>query len=154
MSSVPQRLAVAYGPTRRRERAVALPRACNTRSSDLAERELQSAGGALAAPAPPATSGEGQVSPPARSSRPTGRPHTSRHVWTTSTSSGTVPDRTEEEQAQAQGEQDAAMALAEEDHWQIVGGGMLTVHPVEESVPRAHRCAYLDGPPPCSATGR
>ena len=52
---------------------------------------------------------------------------------------------TEEEQAQAQGEQDAAMALAEEDHWQIVGGGMLTVHPVEEWVPRAHRRAYLAG---------
>ena len=51
----------------------------------------------------------------------------------------------EEEQAQAQGEQDAAMALAEEDRWQIAGGGMLTVHPVEEWVPRAHRRAYLDG---------
>ncbi|WP_433027543.1 hypothetical protein [Actinomycetospora sp. CA-053990] len=52
---------------------------------------------------------------------------------------------TEEEQAQAQGEQDAAMALAEEDHWQIVGGGMLTVHPTEEWVSRAHRRAYLAG---------
>ena len=52
---------------------------------------------------------------------------------------------TEQEQAQAQGEQDASIALAEEDHWQIVGGGMLTVHPVEEWVPRAHRRAYLDG---------
>ncbi|MDD7923051.1 hypothetical protein [Actinomycetospora chibensis] len=51
----------------------------------------------------------------------------------------------EEELAQAQGEQDAAMALAEEDHWQIVGGGMLTVHPFGEWVPRAHRRAYLAG---------
>jgi hypothetical protein len=62
-----------------------------------------------------------------------------------STSSGTVPDMTEQEQAQAQGEQDAAIALADEDRWQIAGGGMLTVHPVEEWVPRACRRAYLDG---------
>jgi hypothetical protein len=52
---------------------------------------------------------------------------------------------TEEEQARAQGEQDAAIALAEEDRWRIAGGGMLTVHPVEEWVPRPHRRAYLDG---------
>ncbi len=69
----------------------------------------------------------------------------SGYVWTTSTTAGTVPNMTEEEQAQAQGEQDAAIALAEEDDWQIVSGGMLTVHPVEEWVPRARRRAYLDG---------
>ena len=68
-----------------------------------------------------------------------------RRVWTTSSSSGTVLDMTEQEQAQAQGEQDAAIALAEEDHWRIVGCRMLTVHPVEEWVPRAHRRANLDG---------
>lgn len=39
----------------------------------------------------------------------------------------TVPDMTEQEHAQAQGEQDAAIALAEEDRWQITGGGTLTV---------------------------
>lgn len=49
------------------------------------------------------------------------------------------------EQAQAQGEQDASIALADEDYWQIAGGGMPTVRPVEEWVPRAHRRAYLDG---------
>lgn len=52
---------------------------------------------------------------------------------------------TEQEQAQAQGEQDAAIALAEEDRWRMAGGGMLTVYPVEEWVPRAHRRTYLDG---------
>jgi hypothetical protein len=52
---------------------------------------------------------------------------------------------TEEERAQAQGEQDAVIALVEEERWQIVSGGMLTVTPVEEWVPRAHRRAYLNG---------
>ncbi len=52
----------------------------------------------------------------------------------------------EQAQAQAQGEQEAAIALVEEDSWQIADGGMLTVHPVEECDPRAHRRAYLDGP--------
>jgi hypothetical protein len=52
---------------------------------------------------------------------------------------------TEREQAQAQGEQDAAIALADEDRWRMAGGGMLTVYPVEEWVPRAHRRDYLDG---------
>ena len=52
---------------------------------------------------------------------------------------------TEHEQAQAQGEQDASIALAEEDHRRVAGGGMLTVHPIEEWVPRAHRRAYLAG---------
>lgn len=56
-----------------------------------------------------------------------------------------MPDMTEQEQAQAQGEQDASIALAEEDYWQIVGGGILTVRPLEEWVPRAHLRAYLDG---------
>ncbi|MFC5137236.1 hypothetical protein ACFPK1_03275 [Actinomycetospora rhizophila] len=56
-----------------------------------------------------------------------------------------MPGITENEQAQAQGEQDASIALAEEDYWRIAGGGMLTVRPVEEWVPRAHRRAYLDG---------
>ncbi|MEJ2865903.1 hypothetical protein [Actinomycetospora flava] len=55
---------------------------------------------------------------------------------------------TEQQQARAQGEQDAAIALAEEDHWQIAGGGMLAVRPVEDWVPRAHRRAYLDGAAP------
>ena len=66
-------------------------------------------------------------------------------LWTPPSCSGTVPDMTEREQAQAQGEQDAAIALAEEEHRRIAGGGMLTVHPVEEWVPRAHRRTYLDG---------
>ena len=52
---------------------------------------------------------------------------------------------TEQEQARAQGEQDASLARADEYHWRIAGGGMLTVHPVEDWVPRAHRRAYLDG---------
>lgn len=52
---------------------------------------------------------------------------------------------TEQEQARAEGEQDASIALAEEDYRQIAGGGVLTVRPVEEWVPRAHRRAYLDG---------
>ena len=82
---------------------------------------------------------------PFREERPTERPHARRHVWTTSTGSGTVPDMTEQEQARAQGEQDAAIALVEEDSRPIAGGGMLTVRPVEEWVPRAHRRAYLDG---------
>jgi hypothetical protein len=51
----------------------------------------------------------------------------------------------DEDQARAQGEQDAAIALADEDRLRIAGAGMLTVHPVDEWVPRAHRRAYLDG---------
>lgn len=51
---------------------------------------------------------------------------------------------TDEDLARAQGEQDAAIALADEDRWQIAGGGMVTVYPVEEWVPRAHRRAYPD----------
>ena len=50
----------------------------------------------------------------------------------------------DEDLARAQGEQDAAIALANEDRWQLAGGGMLTVYPVEDWVPRAHRRAYLD----------
>ena len=61
---------------------------------------------------------------------------------------------TEQEQAQAQGEQDASIALAEEDHWQIAGGGMLTVRPVEEWVPGLIVARTWMAPPPCSATGR
>jgi hypothetical protein len=40
---------------------------------------------------------------------------------------------------------DALPEDSEEDRWQPVGGGMLTVHPVEQWVPRAHRRAYLAG---------
>ncbi|MHC1561346.1 hypothetical protein [Actinomycetospora sp. NBRC 106375] len=52
---------------------------------------------------------------------------------------------TADEVAREQGEQDASAALADEEHWRIAGGGMLTVHPVEHWVPRDHRRAYLDG---------
>lgn len=52
---------------------------------------------------------------------------------------------TPEQVARAQGEQDASAAVADEERRRIAGGGMLTVHPVEAWVPRAHRRAYLDG---------
>lgn len=52
---------------------------------------------------------------------------------------------TDAEQARAQGEQDAAIALVDEERWQIAGGRMLSVRPVEDWVPRAQRRAYLEG---------
>ena len=45
-------------------------------------------------------------------------------LWTPPSCSGTVPGMTEREQAQAQGEQDAAIALAEEEG-DLGGAGVL-----------------------------
>jgi hypothetical protein len=46
------------------------------------------------------------------------------------------------EDAQAQGEQDASAVAANHELYGIRGGGMLTVYPVEDWVPRDHRRAY------------